>query len=108
MTQKSCQNGTKNGATTLLQKSAIPLSSSEIREKLAYIPSSAEEREEAGIQPEQRRAKSKPGRESRTASLAEPTINLKRTQHKKTKTMLSFREFSLAGRCSPLAAAEYA
>ena len=108
MTPKPCQNGTKNEATTLLHKSAVPLSSSEIREKLAYIPSSAEEREEAGIQPEQRRAKSKPGRESRTASLAERTINLRRTQNKKQKTMLSFWEFSLAGRCSPLAAAEYA
>ena len=102
----------------MIERSAVPLSS-EMREagihpkqrrgeKLAYIPSSAEEREETGIQPEQRRAKSKPGRESRTASLAERTINLKRTQHKKQKTMLSFREFSLTGRCSPLAAAEYA
>ena len=53
MEPKWCQNGTKNGATTLIERSAVPLSSDEIREKLAYIPSSAEERE-AGIQPEQR------------------------------------------------------
>ena len=39
------QNLKKNGATTLIERSAVPLSSSEIREKLAYIPSSAEIRE---------------------------------------------------------------
>ena len=45
MRPKWDQNGTKNGATTLIESFAVPLSSSEIREKLAYIPSSAEERE---------------------------------------------------------------
>ena len=52
----------QNGATTLIESFAVPLSSSEIREKLAYIPSSAEERERAGIQPEKapRREKQQP------------------------------------------------
>ena len=49
MEPKWCQNGTKNGATTLITRSAVPLSSDEIREKLAYIPGSAEERELAYI-----------------------------------------------------------
>ena len=70
MTPKLLQNGTKNGATTLIETPAVPLSSSEIREKLAYIPGSPEERE-AGINPEQRRGERKswhttrasPGRE---------------------------------------------
>ena len=55
---KIAQNGTKNGATTLIERPAVPLSSSEIREKLAYIPGSPEERE-AGIHPEQRRGERK-------------------------------------------------
>ena len=55
---KIAQNGTKNGATTLIERPAIPPSSSEIREKLAYIPGNPEERE-AGIHPEQRRGKRK-------------------------------------------------
>ena len=58
MTPKLSQNGTKNGATTLIERPAVPLSSSEIREKLAYIPGSPEERE-AGIHPEQRRGERK-------------------------------------------------
>ena len=58
MTPKWSQNASKNGATTLIGRPAVPLSSSEIREKLAYIPDSPEERE-AGIHPEQRRGERK-------------------------------------------------
>ena len=51
MEPKWYQNWTKNGATTLIERSAVPLSSDEIREKLAYIPSSAEERERLAYNP---------------------------------------------------------
>ena len=54
-TPKWSQNGTKNGATThMIERSAVPLISSEMREKLAY-PQSSPEGRKAGAPSEQQR-----------------------------------------------------
>ena len=71
MTTKWSQNEPKNGATTLIERPAVPLSSSEIREKLAYIPGSPEERE-AGIHPEQRRGERKSWHTTRPSPMQQP------------------------------------
>ena len=55
MEPKWCPNGTKNGATThMIEASAVPQCSTEMREKLAYPQNSPKERE-AGIPSEQPR-----------------------------------------------------